>query len=83
MTYALIATAGVAAILGISVALSQQSSAPSHVAYDIPLETGDARATAPRNTTMRILPAPVIDPSAGVFIGTGDGGNGFWVPTSR
>jgi hypothetical protein len=28
---------------------------------------------------MMIAPAPVIDPRDEMFIGTGDGSNGFWV----
>ena len=26
-----------------------------------------------------IVPAPVIDPNAGVFVGTGDGAGGAWI----
>jgi hypothetical protein len=33
----------------------------------------------PLAATMTIAPAPVIDPGDEMFIGTGDGSNGFWV----
>jgi hypothetical protein len=36
-------------------------------------------ATDARLPTMEIVPAPVIDPSAEFFIGTGDGGAGSWI----
>ena len=39
--------------------------------------TGPSAATpAPM---MKIVPAPVIDPHAEVFVGTGDGSGGAWV----
>jgi len=36
-------------------------------------------ATVPLAATMMIAPAPVIEPGDEMFIGTGDGSNGFWV----
>jgi hypothetical protein len=44
--------------------------------------TPDSRGTTvavPPAATMMIAPAPVIDPGDEMFIGTGDGSNGFWV----
>src|SRR5262245_10998408 len=38
----------------------------------------DAAMAVPRTATMAIAPAPIIDPGAEMFIGTGDGSNGFW-----
>jgi len=38
-----------------------------------------ATATVPLAATMMIAPAPVIEPGDEMFIGTGDGSNGFWV----
>jgi hypothetical protein len=68
-----------AVVLGSSVAfsLSPPSSPPSRVANDV--KSLDTRVAVPRTATMRIVPAPVIDPDAEVFIGTGDGSNGSWV----
>jgi hypothetical protein len=37
------------------------------------------RASAARPATMQIVPAPVIDPKAEFFLGTGDGSNGSWI----
>ncbi len=72
----------VAVLLGASVALalSPLSSSPPRAANDdLALKNRDARAAAPRAAAMTIVPAPVIDPDAEVFIGTGDGSNGSWV----
>jgi hypothetical protein len=38
-----------------------------------------ATAAVPLAATMMIAPAPVIEPGDEMFIGTGDGSNGFWV----
>jgi hypothetical protein len=42
------------------------------------LRTAVAVTSQPAAPTMKIVPAPVIDPNAEVFVGTGDG-NGGWV----
>jgi len=38
-----------------------------------------ATVAVPRAAAMMIAPAPVIDSGDEMFIGTGDGSNGFWV----
>ena len=43
------------------------------------LDSRGATATVPLAATMTVVPAPVIDAGDEMFIGTGDGSNGFWV----
>jgi hypothetical protein len=43
------------------------------------LDSRSATVAGPRTATMTIAPAPVIEPGDEMFIGTGDGSNGFWV----
>jgi len=43
------------------------------------LDSRDATAAVPLAATMAITPAPVIDSGDEMFIGAGDGSNGFWV----
>lgn len=38
-----------------------------------------ATVAAPRAATMAIAPEPAIDSGDEMFVGTGDGSNGFWV----
>jgi hypothetical protein len=42
-------------------------------------DTRGAAVAVPRTATMTIAPAPVVDSGDEMFIGTGDGSNGFWV----
>jgi hypothetical protein len=42
-------------------------------------ESRGATVAAPLAAAMSIAPAPVIDSPDEMFIGTGDGSNGFWV----
>jgi hypothetical protein len=63
----------------IALSLSPSSSSPPRVASHVALKIRDASVAVPRTATMKIVPAPVIDPSAEVFIGTGDGSSGSWV----
>jgi len=69
----------VAALLGVSIAVSLSRPSSSRVANDIVLETSDASAVVARVTKMKILPAPDIDSGDEMFIGTGDFSNGSWV----
>ena len=76
-----LAASAVAVLLGLAVALSLAlpSSSPARVASEPALDGRDATLAAARNAPTRIVPAPVIDRGAEVFIGTGDGSNGVWV----
>jgi len=49
-------------------AMNPNLAAPSRVASPV----------AP-SETMAIVPAPVIDTNAEIFVGTGDGGGGAWI----
>jgi len=42
-------------------------------------DTRGAPVAVPRTATMMLAPAPVIEAPDEMFIGTGDGSNGFWV----
>jgi hypothetical protein len=42
-------------------------------------DTRGATGAVTRAATMMIAPAPIIDSPDEMFIGTGDGSNGFWV----
>lgn len=42
-------------------------------------ESRGATAAVPQTAAMTIAPAAVIDSGDEMFIGTGDGSNGFWV----
>jgi len=76
-----VAASAVAVLLGLAVALSLSlpSSSPARVASEPALDGRDANAAAQPTATMRIVPAPVIDQGADLFVGAGDGSNGSWV----
>ena len=69
----------VALLMGGSIALSLSATSSPPARADLAPMTRDASAAATRTAMMRIVPAPVIDPSDEVFIGTGDYSNGSWV----
>jgi hypothetical protein len=75
---ALLTVAAILVASGVAVAM-KRSEAPAeapalHTALVV---TGQPTTSAP--AMMKIVPAPVIDPNAEVFVGTGDGSGGAWV----
>jgi len=46
---------------------------------EAPARHATAPAGTPASSTMKIVPAAAIDPTAEVFVGTGDGSGGAWV----
>ena len=69
------ATLGLLAVPGLFVSAPSQSRGSGRVAIAI----GDASSALPLYAKVNVAPAPVIDPSAEVFVGTGDGSNGSWI----
>jgi hypothetical protein len=71
----------VAATLGLLVVVSLSASAPSQSRGSgrVAIAIGDASSALPLYAKMNIAPAPVVDPSAEGFVGTGDGSNGSWI----
>lgn len=68
-----------AAGLGVIAAgLPPTTGSHSNVSGQVPKDTGHASAALAPLAPMAIVPAPVVDPSGEVFIGTGDGSNGSW-----
>jgi hypothetical protein len=75
MWIAVAATLGLLAVVSLSTSAPSQSLGSGRVAIAI----GDAGSAVPLYAKMNIAPASVIDPSAEVFVGTGDGSNGSWI----
>jgi hypothetical protein len=59
-------------------AVADASTKPSGTGQ-VALDSRGATVAAPLAAAMVIAPAPVIDFGDEMFIGTGDGSNGFWV----
>jgi hypothetical protein len=74
-----VCVAAAAATLGLLTVASLSTPAPSQSRSRVALAVGDASSAFPLHAKMNIIPAPVIDPGAAVFVGAGDGSNGFWI----
>jgi hypothetical protein len=70
-----------AAVLALLAAahISSPASSAAHDGSQIAVATGPASAAGAPPATTAIVPAPVIDPRAEMFVGTGDGSAGTWV----
>ena len=79
--------AALVALIGVHVAglgllaagLSHAATSRSHDAGPVAMDAARAGAVIARAATMNIVPAVVIDPRAGFFIGTGNGSEGAWI----
>jgi len=77
-TAALLAAAAV--LIGSGVAIAMKWSAfPSETARLHATVVAAGQPASPAVSTMKIVPAPAIDPHAEVFLGTGDGSGGGWI----
>jgi len=74
---ALFTAAAILIASGVAAAMKWSEPPTDAPALHAAVVTGPSAATpAPM---MKIVPAPVIDPHAEVFVGTGDGSGGAWV----
>jgi hypothetical protein len=67
------------ALLGLAVTATLSSSTRSEsTSGQLAMAAGRVSTAAPESAAIKIAPAPIVDSRAEVFIGTGDGSNGFW-----